>query len=407
MGLRKLIWNGTGAIIVLVLVVGTVMNPVPTDAQSIDELNEELSSKRSSLQEAEKRISKFKEEIQIKKKEARTLNDQIEIIEDNITQISLSIDQTIVEIETTALEIERVDKEIEKRQAEIAHQKEVLGEYIRTIYELSQQSSVTVFLKYETFSEAVNETATLHELQERSHLVLQDIKQLKVELEQQEADLNDFKETLEKLHARQEQQQATLVTNRQSKETILVQTKNQEAKFADMLDEARKAHQAAEAEIKRIDAEIRERLRAQGLDSLPSVGTLDWPVEQIFGISCEFHCSGYPYAYLIGPHSGIDIPTYVGTPVKAPADAYVGRVHNAAGPGYSYILLVHGGNVSTVFGHLSGFAVSEGDMVNRGSVIGYTGGAPGTSGAGLSSGPHLHFEVRVNNNAINPRQYLN
>jgi len=102
----------------------------------------------------------------------------------------------------------------------------------------------------------------------------------------------------------------------------------------------------------------------------------------------------------------MDIPVSVGTPVRAPAEGYVARVRDAKGPGYSYILLIHGDNVSTVFGHLSGFAVNEGDIVTRGSVIGYSGGAPGMNGAGLSSGPHLHFEVRENNRAVNPRRYL-
>ncbi len=395
-----------GSMIILLFGVGWAVKPVMVMAQSIDELNDQLVTKRDALQEAKKRISRFKEEIQIKKQEARTLKDQIEIIDDGITQISLSLDETVAEIETTALEIKQVDAEIKARQAEINHQKEVLGEYIRTIYDLSQESSVTVFLKYTTFSEAMSEASTVQELRERSHLVLQDIKQLKEKLEQEQKDLRNFKETLEKLSRRQKQQQSALVTSRQSKENILELTKNEEGKFADLLNEAKNAQQAANAEIKKIDAEIRERLRAQGLDNLPTVGTMDWPIEAIFGISCEFQCADYPYEYLIGPHSAMDIPSYLGTPIKAPADGYVGRVYNANGPGYSYIMLVHGGNVSTVYGHVSGFAVSEGQMVSRGSVIGYTGGAPGANGAGLSTGPHLHFEVRVNNTPINPRLYL-
>ncbi len=218
--------------------------------------------------------------------------------------------------------------------------------------------------------------------------------------------MEDFKQTLEKLRERQEQQQATLVTNRESKERILKLTRSQEDEFKRLPQEAKKAHEAAESEIRLLDKKIREELRRRGISRLPSVGVFDWPVQPNMGISCEFNCVDYPYAYLIGPHSGMDIPANVGTPVEAPADGYVARVHNAGGPGYNYILLLHGDNISSVFGHLSGFAVREGDMVTRGTVIGYTGGAPGTAGAGLSSGPHLHFEVRQNNVPINPRKYL-
>lgn len=393
-------------VIGLVLLVSQVWWRPGINAQTIDELREDLNSKKDSLKDAETRIKKFKEEIQIKKKEARSLEEQISIIEDNIGQISLSIEETVAEIETTGAEIALVEKEIEEKEAEIKHQKDLLAEFIRSIYTTNQQSSVAIFLKYESFAEAVNEAETLQSLQERSHQALLEIKDLREQLVQKNDDLQQFKEALEKLHQRQAQQQATLVANRESKEHVLDLTKAQEEQYQALLKESQRAHQEADAEIKKIDSLIREELRKQGINKLPSVGVFNWPVEPIFGISCVFHCSDYPYAYLIGPHSGMDIPTYVGTPVLAPADGYVGRVHNSGGPGYNYILLLHGDNVSTVYGHLSGFATKEGEMVSRGTIIGYTGGAPGTNGAGLSSGPHLHFEVRVNNSPVDPNRYL-
>lgn len=375
-------------------------------AEDIDELRDRLDTRKDALREAESKIKKFKEEIQLKKSEARSLEDQIGIIANNISHIELSIAETVAEMEATTAEIDVVELEITQKNEEVKHQKELLAEYIRLIYTQNQQSSVAIFLKYATFSEAINEAATLQDLQERSHIVLQTIKELKEQLEKKRNDLNEFKEALDRLQKRQEAQQATLLTNRASKQHVLSLTKEQEQKYQELLEQSKTAHQQAEAEIKKLDTLIRRELKRQGINKLPSVGVFDWPINPIFGVSCEFKCSGYPYAYLIGPHTGMDMPTYVGTPVLAPADGYVARVHNASGPGYNYLLLLHGDNVSTVFGHLSGFTVSEGEMVSRGSIIGYTGGAPGTNGAGLSTGPHLHFEVRVNNIPVNGRDYL-
>lgn len=375
-------------------------------ADSIDDLRNNLQEKQQALKKVDEKIKKYKEDIQIKKKEARSLEDQIVVIEDNIGQLRLSVDRTVAEIEKTNSEIEVVRLEIEQKEEEIIRQKKLLIEYIRSIHNLNQQSSITIFLKYNTFSEAINETTTVQQLQQRGQQALVAVKQLKEELDFKKSSLEDFKETLEELQERQKQQQSTLAASLRSKDTVLKMTKEQESNYKDLLEQSKVAHKQAEAEIKSLDSKIREELRKQGVGSLPSVGIMDWPVKTIFGISCEFHCPGYPYAYLIGPHSGMDMPTYVGTPVRAVADGYVGRVRNAGGPGYSYILLVHGDQVSTVYGHLSGFNVKEGQMVSRGSVIGYTGGAPGTNGAGLSSGPHLHFEVRRNNQAVNPRLFL-
>lgn len=375
-------------------------------AATVEELRQELESKKEKLQDVEAKIKKFKEDIQIKKREARSLADQLGIIEENIEALALSMAKTEAEMATTNAQISTVESEIAETEAAIAHQKELLAHYLRSLYVLTQQSSVTIFLKYTTFAEAVTETATYEELQERSQRTVVEIKRLRDELVQKKNDLEQYRERLQALQERQQQQQATLVTQRESKERILDFTRAQEARFQELLVEEQRTHREAESDIRRIDQLIREELRKQGIGRLPSVGTFDWPVEPIFGISCGFHCPGYPYEYLIGPHAGIDIPTNVGTPVKAPADGYVARVHESGGHGYSYLLLLHGDNISTVFGHLSGFAVPERTMVSRGTVIGYSGGAPGTRGAGLSSGPHLHFEVRLNNVPINPQKYL-
>lgn len=390
----------------LVLVGGMVSTPFFLSAKTVEELREELQTKKDNLKDTNARITKFKEDIQLKKQEARTLQDQIVILDDSVTELQLEINKTLAEVEATEAEIAAVNEEIKVKEEEIVHQKDLLMEYIRQLHTLDQQSSVTVFFKYGTFSEAVTEAATVQELQNRGQQTLELIQQLREELEAKRQDLEDFKQTLEELRRRQEHQQDALQTQRASKERILQLTKAQESEYQKLLGEAQAAHKAAEATISSIESAIREELRKQGLGNLPKVGTMVWPVEPIFGVSCEFHCGGYPYAYLIGPHAGMDIPTYVGTPIKAAADGYVARVHDAKGPGYSYVLLIHGGNISTVYGHVSGFAVNEGQTVVQGTVIAYSGGAPGQNGAGLSTGAHLHFEARADGAPFNPRKYL-
>jgi murein DD-endopeptidase MepM/ murein hydrolase activator NlpD len=376
-------------------------------AKTLEELRQELEQKRSGLKATEEKIKKFQETIQIKRQEARTLADQIGIIDDNITAIELNIQETAQKIEETDIEIAEVQEDIRIKEEEIGRQKQLLAEYIRSIYELDRQSAVTIFLKYQTFSEAVNESSAIEELQNRAQQTLTAIQDLHEELTKKRRELEDFKQSLTALRRRQESQQNTLDTQRQGKQRILELTNAQEAQYKGLLSEAQKAHKDAEAQISALDTAIREELEKQGLGNLPSVGVFNWPVEPIFGVSCGFHCGGYPYAYLIGPHSGIDIPTYVGTPIKAPADGYVAKLHDSGGRGYSYILLLHGDKISTVYGHVSGFGnVQEGTLITRGTVIGYTGGAAGSHGSGLSSGPHLHFEVRVNNIPINPMKYL-
>jgi murein DD-endopeptidase MepM/ murein hydrolase activator NlpD len=98
-------------------------------------------------------------------------------------------------------------------------------------------------------------------------------------------------------------------------------------------------------------------------------------------------------------HSGIDIDAPYGSPVRAAADGYVTGASMGAGYGRQ-VVLDHGHDVLTVYGHLSAYAVFPGQHVMRGQVIGYVGQS------GRATGPHLHYEVRVHNVPVNPHKYL-
>jgi murein DD-endopeptidase MepM/ murein hydrolase activator NlpD len=98
-------------------------------------------------------------------------------------------------------------------------------------------------------------------------------------------------------------------------------------------------------------------------------------------------------------HSGVDIGSSYGHPIVAPADGVVTMTDTMGGYGKT-IMISHGNGISTRYGHLSGFAVAAGQHVQRGEVIGYVGES------GRSTGPHLHYEVRINDTPVNPYKYL-
>jgi murein DD-endopeptidase MepM/ murein hydrolase activator NlpD len=98
-------------------------------------------------------------------------------------------------------------------------------------------------------------------------------------------------------------------------------------------------------------------------------------------------------------HSGVDISTGFGTPVIAPADGTVVFADFLGGYGRA-IVIDHGHGITTRFGHLANFAVIAGQRIQRGDTIGYVGLS------GRSTGPHLHYEVRINDTPVNPYKYL-
>jgi murein DD-endopeptidase MepM/ murein hydrolase activator NlpD len=98
-------------------------------------------------------------------------------------------------------------------------------------------------------------------------------------------------------------------------------------------------------------------------------------------------------------HKGVDLAAPRGTPVYAPADGYVKMAERFGSYG-NFIELEHGGEMETRYGHLSGFNVKEGEQVHKGDVIGYVGST------GRSTGPHLHYEVRIAGQAVDPSPYM-
>jgi murein DD-endopeptidase MepM/ murein hydrolase activator NlpD len=192
-----------------------------------------------------------------------------------------------------------------------------------------------------------------------------------VRTEQQRAIKNQLLATQGSLAGKRKRQKGQLLSTRQQEKVLIAE--------ADAL--------AAE------DARIRGQLAAaQGAgDTTPSSSGLIWPVNG--PVTSPF---GYRWGRL---HAGIDIGVPYGTPIHAAASGTVVLAGWVGGYG-NYTCIDHGGGMATCYAHQSSFAVSTGEHVTQGQVIGYVGST------GHSFGPHLHFEVRINGNPVDPLGYL-
>ncbi|MCP9221963.1 M23 family metallopeptidase [Erythrobacter sp. LQ02-29] len=116
-------------------------------------------------------------------------------------------------------------------------------------------------------------------------------------------------------------------------------------------------------------------------------------------LTSSFGMRNHPVLGRMRQHKGIDLAAPSGTPVYATADGIVERADRFSSYG-NYIAIDHGGSLETRFAHLSGFAVTAGEHVTKGQLIGYVGST------GRSTGPHLHYEIRVAGQAVNPIPYM-
>ena len=201
-----------------------------------------------------------------------------------------------------------------------------------------------------------------------------------VALEEQQAQAEELTQVVEAKKADVESELA-------AQQELLAQVMAEIAAFQSELD-------GLEREHARIEQLIKEREDAK---NPPPEGVFVRPVPG--PITSGFGPRRHPILGYVRMHTGVDFGAGYGTPIKAATDGRV--IHSSSFGGYGLTVIIdHGGGVSTLYAHQSQTAVRRGDSVSRGEVIGYV----GTSG--LSTGPHLHWEVRLSGRPVDPIPYL-
>ena len=159
----------------------------------------------------------------------------------------------------------------------------------------------------------------------------------------------------------------------------------------DEVDKMRFDSRRIAADLNLLEKKLQERSKM--LSSTPSIAPVRGILTDGFGGRRD------PFTGERASHSAVDISTDHGQPVRAPADGVVVKAEWANGYG-NVVYISHGYGYSTRYGHLSKFNVKPGQRIQRNDVVGYVGST------GRSTGPHLHYEVRVNNNPVNPLEYI-
>lgn len=168
-----------------------------------------------------------------------------------------------------------------------------------------------------------------------------------------------------------------------------------------ILRERQAGFEARMVALKRESAAISDLLRRRQVGQQPvasGIGVVSWPLKDV-RITSEFGMRIHPIYGTERMHDGIDLASAQGVAILASADGVVAAAGERGGYGNT-VVLDHGQSLSTLYAHQSSIAVSVGDTVKRGQVIGLVGST------GMSTGPHLHFEVRIAGSPVDPMQYL-
>ncbi len=403
-----IIFLGFVALVVHPVLVFTV-GEVGGNQDEISELNTKISDKKNKIKELEDAIEAVRNKITKKRTEAVSLSNQISILDNRNIQVELDIEATKAKLDTLNLEIERLEISIEKKEFDISKQKKILAEFIRTIHQQEGKDFIEIIAAYDDFSDFYSRIQYLEAIEQDIARTTKSLRIAKVELQEKKEGTETRKGVYVSLNEDLEAKKSDLDEQAFLKSNLLAQTHASELQFSALQNSLKKKAKEIENEITGIEQEVRRKLESENKltsGSFDDSGLMLWPAPSKY-ITAYFHDPDYPYRHVF-EHSGLDIRAGQGTALRAAASGYVARARRcSASTCYSYLVLVHNGGLSTVYGHLSKLLVSEDQFVAKGDVVALSGGTPGTVGAGpFVTGPHLHFEVRKNGIPVNPLGYL-
>lgn len=367
------------------------------------ELQKKSEELRKNLMEAQKNINeetKNKEDIDTKIKD---LQEKIDTSNNYINQLGNQI-----------LEIENHIAEIEK---EIEQKADLLRDALVMMYKAGDASTLDIVLGAKDFSDFLEKTDIVKSVSNTVKEIIDSLNEKSAELENEKAEVDNIKKQQEEENITLQKNRGELQTLLNESEELLSQYKDSEEKTKQQIGENEAAIKAADDEIRRYYEEQRRREQEElakrrqkntnlgvALGTASKVvnqGSFIWPVPGFSRISSNF----YDTEGRRSMHGAIDIAgsggrSIYGANVVASGSGTVIKVtHSNAGYGNN-IVVDHGNGMSTRYSHLSAIAVSNGQKVSRGQVIGQVGST------GFSTGPHLDFTFMVNGIKQNPLSYV-
>lgn len=382
------------------------------EAKSTSELNAEKQKIQQEIDSAEKKINKIKAEKAETEEYVSALQGKISLLQDKLstlqsqrTALQNKIDEIQSKINKTVKEIEEAQNEIDKKQAEF---EEVYNQYcqrLRAMYVSGNVTTLEVFLSGGLdMSSILTRAQMIKSVSEQDSQTLDELMTKMEEIEKEKQQLREKQKELEADKASLDEQKAELqssineISASKSELDSEVSACNAAIRKLDsQTAEIRETIDADESRIKEIESAIKRA--AMSTSSAPSsytpgTGQLAYPT------SYRTISAGYPNYKSGAYHGGIDFPCPTGTPVYAADSGYVSLAKHLTYSYGNYVMINHGNGLSTLYAHNSSLVVSEGQAVTKGQLIAYSGST------GNSSGPHCHFEVRLNGNRVNPQSYL-
>lgn len=353
-------------------------NTAATDLQTqrneiqnqMNEANEQLEGVQNDISENLQQVQKLDEKISNSQQELDELNKKIEDLENSS---------------------EEVEKKLKTAEENYDKQKKLLDSYLVAVQESSDTQYLDVLLSSKNISEFLSNYFLITELANSQVELLEDMQNKKNEIQQSKEKLDKNKEDLAVIKANQTKTATVLANTKTVRENFISKLSDQEKDIQSKIDEYY-------AQFNAINSEILQ-LAQGGIATQYIGGELAWPVPGYTVISSNYGMRTHPITGVYKLHTGVDIRAPLGATFIAANDGIVTKASYNGAYG-NMVIIDHGGGVSTLYAHGSEILVQVGQTVKRGEPVLKVGST------GYSTGPHAHFEVRLNGVVTNPMPYI-
>ena len=377
------------ALVILALALMPAGPALAVSQSEIDALEEQRDELKAQREEMQAGIDELKNQQAGVLEQKRALDEQNEVYRQELELIE----------EQVSLYTRLVDEkaaELEKATADEAEQLAIYKQHVRAMEENGEYTYLSIIFGSKSLSQLMSNLDMIGEIMDADKRIYDQYTAAREDAEEIKAEYETTLSALADKQAEYEAEKADLEAKIAEANDMIAQLEEEINSNYDLYLEVLAQEEALESDIQSMIAEME---RQEAANSITSTGTYIWPLPG-YSPGSAYGWRMHPIYHEMRFHAGEDIGAPSGTPILA-ADSGMATVIADNGNGYgNYIMINHGGGRVTLYAHMSAFAISNGATVSQGQVIGYVGST------GNSTGPHLHFEVRVNGATTDPKSYF-
>lgn len=322
--------------------------------------------------------------------------DVLNELTEQIDAMQVDIDELSATLDNYNKEIDILNQEIDAATERINVQDDLIRKRLRVMDENGNIGVLDILLSASSFSDLLERIDAVRTITRYDQSILKGYKDAKKTVEEKKAELEEKMQKVAQASDELNAKQDDLRSKQNEKQSEVDRLSDLIAQYEANLAASKKAEEEANERIRQAAAEVSHITASYNFTS----GALNYPFAGHYPVTSPFGGRISPISGKWEGHSGVDIGAPYGTPILASSDGVVITAGFNTGGYGNYVVIDHGGGIYTLYGHASSLSVSSGQVVSAGQQIANVGST------GWSTGPHLHFEVRVNGSCVDPAGYV-